>query len=135
MNQWKHILPGPSASGGALKQGQLVGVLYQRAKDLGVEILLDCRITRFEDTDTNVNIWTGPDSAITNGINNHSSASHETAYVAEHQIGADGGRSFVRRHAGFIMEGNEATWIGHMADCNLSARSKELLPPSCAPYE
>ncbi|KAF2791976.1 FAD/NAD(P)-binding domain-containing protein [Melanomma pulvis-pyrius CBS 109.77] len=118
-SRWKHILPGPSAFGGAVKQGQLVGVLYQRAKDLGVEILFNCPVTRFEDTGTNVKVWTGPNSALSNG----------TTTTTDYLIGADGGRSFVRRHAGFTMEGNEATWTGYMADCDLSTRSKELLPP------
>ncbi|KAH8726365.1 FAD binding domain-containing protein [Phaeosphaeriaceae sp. PMI808] len=124
-SHWKNILPGPSAFGGAVKQGQVVGVLYQRAKDLGVEIRLNCPVSRFQDTGSNVEIWAGPRSAASNGA----TTTEGPAYVADYLIGADGGRSFVRHHAGFVMEGSEASWVGYMADCDLSARSKELMPP------
>lgn len=131
-SQWKHILPGPSAFGGGLKQGQLVEVLYERAKELGVDIRFGCEITGFEDSGTRVKVWTGASHSIGKSNGNtqtNDRISDGTVLEAEYLIGADGGRSFVRRQGGFVMEGTEATWTGYMAECELSELTKELLPP------
>ncbi|EFQ88346.1 hypothetical protein CFE70_007597 [Pyrenophora teres f. teres 0-1] len=118
-DMWRHVLPGPSAFGGALKQGQLVGVLWERAKELGVEVRLGWEIVRFADTGYGVKVW----------ATNHGGDGNEEEFEAKYLVGADGGRSFVRQHAGFTMEGNEASWTGYMADCELEAKSKEALTP------
>ncbi|KAF1957276.1 hypothetical protein CC80DRAFT_470442 [Byssothecium circinans] len=115
---WREVLPGPSAFGGALKQGQLVGVLWERAKELGVDVRLGMEVGRFEDTRSGVKVWAAKKRG-----------EGEEQLEAKYLVGADGGRSFVRQHVGFTMEGNEASWTGYMADCELSAVSKEVLAP------
>lgn len=137
--KWKHILPGPSAFGGALQLGQLVDTLYQRAKALGVTILHNHPLTRFEDTESGVKIWTG--STILGGTDsNNTTGDHhrgafepataqEAVFTAEYLIGADGGRSYVRKHGNFTFSGSEATMVGYIADCDMSEETKDLLKP------
>jgi 2-polyprenyl-6-methoxyphenol hydroxylase-like FAD-dependent oxidoreductase len=95
----KWILPGPSIGGGMVSLEALEDVLAQRAKDLGVEIHMGHEVTDFNETADGVSVQTG-------------SGDH---FQARWLVGCDGGRSTVRRLAGFEFEGTEPELTGYMA--------------------
>lgn len=94
----KWTIPGPSVGGGMVSLEALENVLARRAKDLGVEILLGQEVTDLSETADGVSVQT-------------SNSQFQTRWL----IGCDGGRSAVRRLAGFEFEGTEPELTGYMA--------------------
>ncbi len=94
--QW--ILPGPSIGGGMVSLEALEDVLADRARELGVEILLGQEVTGLSETADSVSVQTDSDQ-----------------FQARWLVGCDGGRSSVRRLAGFEFEGTEPELTGYMA--------------------
>jgi 2-polyprenyl-6-methoxyphenol hydroxylase-like FAD-dependent oxidoreductase len=92
------ILPGPSIGGGMVSLEALEHLLADRAKELGVDLRFGHEVTGFVETQDDIAIET------TQGD-----------FHAKWLVGCDGGRSTVRRLAGFAFEGTEPELTGHMA--------------------
>jgi 2-polyprenyl-6-methoxyphenol hydroxylase-like FAD-dependent oxidoreductase len=94
----KWIVPGPSVGGGMVSLEALEDVLAERAKELGVEIHMSQEVTGLSETADGVSVQTG-----------------DGHFHARWLVGCDGGRSSVRRLAGFEFEGTEPELTGYMA--------------------
>lgn len=94
----KWILPGPAIGGGMVSLEALEDVLAEHAKGLGADIRMGKEVTGFREAVDGVSVQAGKD-----------------AYDARWLVGCDGGRSAVRRLAGFEFEGTEPELTGYMA--------------------
>lgn len=94
----KWTLAGPSAGGGMVSLEALEGVLGRRAKELGADIRMGHEVTGFTETADGVIVQAGDDQ-----------------FHAGWLVGCDGGRSTVRRLAGFEFEGTDPELTGYMA--------------------
>lgn len=94
----KWTLAGPSAGGGMVSLEALEGVLGRRAKELGADIRMSHEVTGFTETADGVIVQAGDDQ-----------------FHAGWLVGCDGGRSTVRRLAGFEFEGTDPELTGYMA--------------------
>jgi hypothetical protein len=86
----KWIIPGPSVGGGMVSLEALEDVLAQRARKLGGEIRLGQEVIGLTETADGISVQTGSDQ-----------------FDAKWLVGCDGGRSSVRRLAGFEFDGTE----------------------------
>lgn len=101
--RWPYLLSGPAMSPRPTSIERIEKVLSQRASELGVEIRRGCGVSAIIAQDeTSVTVEAGEDGK---------------QYTAKWLVGCDGGRSIVRRSAGFILEGTEATFTGYIALC------------------
>jgi 2-polyprenyl-6-methoxyphenol hydroxylase-like FAD-dependent oxidoreductase len=94
----KWIIPGPSVGGGMVSLEALEDVLSHRAKELGADVRLGQEVTDFSETVDGVSVQAGDDQ-----------------FYARWLVGCDGGRSTVRRLAGFEFEGSDPELTGYMA--------------------
>lgn len=94
----KWIVPGPSVGGGMVSLEALEELLAERATKLGVDVRFGQEVTGFTETPEDISIQT------TKG-----------EFHAKWLVGCDGGRSTVRRVAGFEFEGTEPELTGYMA--------------------
>ena len=94
----KWIVPGPSVGGGMVSLEALENALAQRAKALGVEIHMGQEVTGLSETVDGVSVQAGGND-----------------FQARWLVGCDGGRSSVRRLAGFEFEGAEPELTGYTA--------------------
>ena len=92
------IIPGPSIGGGMVSLEAIEHLLADRAKELGVDIRRGHEVTNFTETADSISVQTahGP-------------------FEAKWLVGCDGGRSTVRKAAGFAFEGTEPELTGYMA--------------------
>ncbi|KAE8363153.1 FAD binding domain-containing protein [Aspergillus caelatus] len=109
-SRWPYHLPGPSFLPGPTSLGRLDAVLSKRAETLGVQILRGMEVSRLINEGESVQIWTG-----------------DQCFTAQWLVGCDGGRSTVRKAAGFEFVGTEAQFTGYIAMCDLDR--PELLKP------
>jgi 2-polyprenyl-6-methoxyphenol hydroxylase-like FAD-dependent oxidoreductase len=89
---------GPSASGGIISLAALEDVLRQRVEQLGVTIRLGTPVTDFEQAADAITVHTNSERI-----------------PARWLVGCDGGRSTVRKRAGFAFEGTEPELTGTIA--------------------
>ena len=94
----KWTISGPSVGGGMVSLEALEDVLSHRAKQLGADIRLGQEVTDFSETSDAVTVQAGDDQ-----------------FHARWLVGCDGGRSTVRRLAGFDFEGTDPELTGYMA--------------------
>ena len=94
----KWIIPGPSVGGGMVSLEAIEHLLANRAKQLGVDLRFGHEVTGFIETPDDISIQT------TNGD-----------FHGKWLVGCDGGRSTVRRLAGFAFEGTDPELTGYMA--------------------
>jgi 2-polyprenyl-6-methoxyphenol hydroxylase-like FAD-dependent oxidoreductase len=92
------ILPGPSAGGGMVSLEAIETLLGAHAIKLGVDLRRGHELTGFTETENGVVVQT-----------NHGE------FKASWLAGCDGGRSVVRKLAGFEFEGTEPELTGYMA--------------------
>ncbi|EIT81296.1 FAD binding domain-containing protein [Aspergillus flavus] len=101
-SRWPYRLPGPSFLPGPTSLGRLEAVLSERAETLGVQILRGMEVSRLADEGESVKVWAG-----------------DQWFTAQWLVGCDGGRSTVRKTAGFEFVGTEAEFTGYIAVCDL----------------
>lgn len=92
------ILPGPSVGGGMVSLEAIEHLLAGHARKLGAELRFGCEVSGFVETASSVTVQT-------------SEGEFETQWL----VGCDGGRSTVRKQAGFAFEGTEPELTGYMA--------------------
>jgi 2-polyprenyl-6-methoxyphenol hydroxylase-like FAD-dependent oxidoreductase len=109
-SQWKYHPPGPAFLPGRSSLGRIEGVLSERAQTLGVQTIRGMRVTKVSDEGDTVKVWAG-----------------DECFEAQWLIGCDGGRSTVRKSAGFQFEGTGSEFMGYIASCDLD--NQELLKP------
>ena len=101
-SRWKYHLPGPSLHPGPTFQGHIETVLLERAQTLGVEILRGNGVSQVTDEGETVKV-----------------SAADQSFTAQWLVGCDGGRSIVRKAAGFGFEGTEAEFTGYAVMCDL----------------
>src|SRR3954471_14628644 len=95
---------GPAAKVVVIQQQAVEAILAERAAELGVEVRRGVEVTGFDAHDDGVIVRLGDQTEISAGW----------------LVGADGGRSFVRKHAGFEFPGTDPAVTGRQALAELT---------------
>ncbi|KEF56774.1 uncharacterized protein A1O9_06964 [Exophiala aquamarina CBS 119918] len=104
LDRWKYLIPGPGLSPGPVTIEQLETMLSERAESLGVTILRGTSVTKVsEQSEDSVTVEAGDDQT----------------FHGRWLVGCDGGRSVVRKTAGFDFAGTEAKFTGYAAQCDI----------------
>ncbi len=103
----KYMLPGPSASGGMVSLESLELLLAEHALHLGVDVKRGLEVTNFTESESGVTVYAG-----------------EQAFEGRWLVGCDGGRSAVRKLAGFEFEGTEPEFTGYTASVKIADPEK-----------
>lgn len=103
MKRWPYLLSGPALSPRPTSIERIEKVLGERAAELGVDIRRACGATGVvAQNDESVTVEAGEG---------------KQRFTGSWLVGCDGGRSIVRRAAGFDFEGTEATFTGYISLC------------------
>lgn len=102
-----YLIAGPSASGGMVSLEGIESLLAEHAAQLGAEVRRGVGVTGFEENSDSVTVLAG-----------------EQRFAAQWLVGCDGGRSTVRKAAGFEFEGTEAELTGYTASVDLADPEK-----------
>jgi 2-polyprenyl-6-methoxyphenol hydroxylase-like FAD-dependent oxidoreductase len=94
----KYLADGPSSSGGLVSLEGIEEVLAEQAKKLGVEIRRGMPVTGFTQSEDGVTVQAG-----------------EESFQGRWLVGCDGGRSTVRKLAGFEFDGTDPEFTGYSA--------------------
>ncbi|KIX99981.1 uncharacterized protein Z520_04619 [Fonsecaea multimorphosa CBS 102226] len=102
MDRWKYRIPGPALVPGPTTIEHVEAVLTERAEQLGITILRGDGVTKIvsQDHDT-VTVEAGENQT----------------FRAKWLVGCDGGRSLVRKSAGFDFVGTEPKFTGYVVQC------------------
>jgi 2-polyprenyl-6-methoxyphenol hydroxylase-like FAD-dependent oxidoreductase len=103
----KYAIAGPSASGGMVSLEGIELLLAKRATELGVDLKRGAEVTDFTEDDDGVTVYAG-----------------ETSFKGRWLIGCDGGRSIVRKLAGFEFAGTEPEFTGYTASAKIADPEK-----------
>ncbi len=103
----KYMIPGPSASGGMVSLESLEVLLAEHAMQLGVDVKRGFEVTNFTEGESGITVYAG-----------------EQSFEASWLIGCDGGRSAVRKLAGFEFEGTEPEFTGYTASVKIADPEK-----------
>ena len=98
----KYMVPSPSASGGMVSLETLEWLLAERALALGADLKRGVEVTDFTEHETGLRVHAGGES-----------------FEARWLVGCDGGRSVVRKLAGFQFEGTEPEFTGYTASVKI----------------
>jgi 2-polyprenyl-6-methoxyphenol hydroxylase-like FAD-dependent oxidoreductase len=101
--RWAYYLPSPAGTGLAVAMETLETVLAARASAMGAEIRRGCAVKQLEQSADGVTIRAG----------------NETAR-ARWLVGCDGGRSTIRKLAGFEFVGTDPEFTGYSIDMELA---------------
>lgn len=110
LSRLKYRLPGPTVIPLGTTLDKVEAVLTQRAEKLGVTILRGCPVEDVTQDDTSVVVDAGGSS-----------------YRGRWLVGCDGGRSAVRKAAGFEFRGTEAQFTGYV--CSVELENAHDLKP------
>ncbi|KAI9891747.1 MAG: hypothetical protein M1814_002497 [Vezdaea aestivalis] len=103
LSRWKYRLPGPSLIPGPTMIDRIEGALAERAEQLGVTILRGKGFDKITtETVNNITVEAGDDNQ---------------SFRGRWLVGCDGGRSAVRKAAGFDFSGTEAKFTGYAIKC------------------
>ncbi len=94
----KFMVQGPSSAGGMVSLAGLEEVLAERAQELGVELRLGAAVTDISQTDDGASVHVG-----------------DEVIQGKWVVGCDGGRSTVRKRAGFEFVGTDPEFTGTVA--------------------
>jgi 2-polyprenyl-6-methoxyphenol hydroxylase-like FAD-dependent oxidoreductase len=103
----KFLVPGPSTTGGLISLESIEEVLAERGENLGVEIRRGVAVTDFTETGATVFVNAGNES-----------------FEAKWVVGCDGGRSTVRKVAGFDFDGTDPEFTGYTASVEIADPEK-----------
>lgn len=103
----KYVVPGPSASGGMVSLEDIESLLSKRATELGVDLRRGIEVTNFTEDEHGITVYAGQES-----------------FVGKWLVGCDGGRSIVRKLAGFEFEGTEPEFTGYTASVEIADPEK-----------
>ncbi|KAH6659080.1 FAD binding domain-containing protein [Truncatella angustata] len=109
---WKYKLPGPSLCPSPSSLGRIQEALYQRAKELDVEIIGGVDVTALAQDEEHGTVEV------------HTKSGH--SYRSKWVVGCDGARSNIRKAAGIDMVGTEPEIFGWTVLCNLDDPNKRL---------
>ena len=98
----KYVIPGPSASGGMVSLESLELLLAGRAAALGVHLKRGIEVTNYTESEDGITVYAGAES-----------------FKCRWLVGCDGGRSVVRKLAGFEFAGTEPEFTGYTAAVKL----------------
>ena len=98
----KYVLSGPSASGGMISLETLELLLAQHAVALGVDLKQGLEVTDFKEHENEITVIAGDET-----------------FEGHWLVGCDGGRSAVRKLAGFEFAGTEPEFTGYTASAKL----------------
>ncbi|MEK6346527.1 MAG: FAD-dependent monooxygenase [Burkholderia sp.] len=110
---WPYRLPGPAGETMAIELAALEALLARRSSALGAEIRHGCRVDSLHDDGHTVTVQAGGDTL-----------------RARWLVGCDGGRSTVRKAAGFDFVGTDPEFTGYSIEAELarSAAAEALRP-------
>ena len=106
-SQDKYMLDGPSSSGGLISMAAIESVFAERAQQLGVEFRLGAAVTDVTSFEDHVAVRVGDETI-----------------PAKWLVGCDGGRSTVRKAAGFDFPGTDPELTGTIAKADLADPEK-----------
>jgi 2-polyprenyl-6-methoxyphenol hydroxylase-like FAD-dependent oxidoreductase len=109
LDRWKYRLPGPALIPGPTTMGRIETVLTERAENFGVTILRGTGVTRIAAQD---------DDSVT------VEAGDNKSFRGKWLVGCDGGRSVVRKAAGFDFVGSDAKLTGYAVKCDFDHPEK-----------
>ncbi|KAK1772062.1 FAD binding domain-containing protein [Phialemonium atrogriseum] len=112
LDRWKYRLQGPALLPGPTTIERIETALTERAESLGVTILRGHGVTEIAAQD---------DDSVT------VEAGENQSFRGKWLVGCDGGRSTVRKAAGFDFVGTEAKFTGYAVECELD-HSEKLKP-------
>ena len=101
--QWEYYLPSPAGTGLPVAMETLETVLAARARAMGAEIRRGCAVNKLEQSADGVAIRAGDD-----------------VFRARWLVGCDGGRSTIRKLAGFEFVGTDPEFTGYSIDIELA---------------
>jgi 2-polyprenyl-6-methoxyphenol hydroxylase-like FAD-dependent oxidoreductase len=110
LQRWKYRLSGPALGPGPTTMDQVEKVLTARVESLGVKILRGRSVSRILQDETGVTVETGDD--------------HSESFRGKWLVGCDGGRSVVRKEAGFKFVGTDAQLTGYATHVEIEGREK-----------
>lgn len=110
LQRWKYRLPGPALGPGPTTMSQLETVLTERVESLGVKILRGRSVSSISQDETSVTVDTEGD--------------HAESFRGKWLVGCDGGRSVVRKEAGFEFVGTDAQFTGYATHIEMEGREK-----------
>jgi 2-polyprenyl-6-methoxyphenol hydroxylase-like FAD-dependent oxidoreductase len=104
-SQWPWRLPGPAGTGASMlvAMESLEGALEARALAMGAEVRRGCGVETIEPSDDSVLVRAGGD-----------------VFRGRWLVGCDGGRSTVRKAAGFAFVGTDPEFTGYSVDVDLA---------------
>jgi 2-polyprenyl-6-methoxyphenol hydroxylase-like FAD-dependent oxidoreductase len=103
----EYLVPGPSASGGMVSLESLELLLAQHALGSGVDLKRGLEVTDFTESENGVTVYAGAES-----------------FEGRWLVGCDGGRSAVRKLAGFEFVGTEPEFTGYTASVTIADPEK-----------
>ena len=103
----KYVVPGPATTGGMVSLEGIEEVLAERAEKLGVTIKRGIAVTDFTEADDGVTVHADSES-----------------FEAKWLVGCDGGRSTVRKVAGFEFAGTDPEFTGYTASVEIADPEK-----------
>lgn len=105
LDRWKYRINGPTLGSDSVMADHLESVLAQRAEKLGATILRGTGVTKIAAQDANeITVEAGE---------------QQQQFRGRWLVGCDGGRSFIRKAAGFDFVGTEATFTGYGMHCDV----------------
>ncbi|OAP59244.1 hypothetical protein AYL99_06542 [Fonsecaea erecta] len=102
MDRWKYRIPGPALVPGPTTIARVEAVLTERAEQLGITILRGNGVTKILSDEQ--------------GIVTVEAGDNQT-FRGKWLVGCDGGRSIVRKAAGFDFVGTEPKFTGYVVQC------------------
>jgi 2-polyprenyl-6-methoxyphenol hydroxylase-like FAD-dependent oxidoreductase len=103
----KYVIAGPSASGGMVSLEGIELLLAERAEELGVDMRRGTTVTDFKEDESGVTVHAG-----------------EESFEGRWLVGCDGGRSVVRKIAGFEFAGTDPEFTGYTAAVKIADPEK-----------
>jgi 2-polyprenyl-6-methoxyphenol hydroxylase-like FAD-dependent oxidoreductase len=103
----RYAIAGPSTGGGMVSLEAIESLLGERAAELGVDLRRGVAVTNFTEDASGVTVFAGDES-----------------FQGRWLVGCDGGRSIVRKLAGFEFAGTEPEFTGYTASVKMDDPEK-----------